>query len=339
MRASIAHALVAALACGCSSPASGSDAATTVPGDGATLDAGRPDDAGRLVDAGTDAGPLLGTRFALRDGRDIVGELVATYDHSVFWHDPSPELTFAVYRDDWYAPYPDDRSVTFVSSLDVLEQAPVALAARPFRDAMRARSFVLGRPPLDGVSFVITGSESYHLEEDGYGQFALDVVRTGADGLAYTGAGLANEDYLAFGQPVYLPTGGVVVEVVRDAPDNVPGMLDLTAVNNLVGIHLGGGYYLYLLHFRQSTIAADVVVGATLEAGHYLGDVGNAGVSTAPHVHVAFLALEPASAPLRTWSVPVELANVYTSRSMTAPATRADYATVSGGTWISASPF
>jgi murein DD-endopeptidase MepM/ murein hydrolase activator NlpD len=102
-----------------------------------------------------------------------------------------------------------------------------------------------------------------------------------------------------------------VVEVVGDAPDVAPGPPDLAAVNNLVGVQVYGGNYVYLLHLRQGSVPPEVVVGARLAEGTVIGRVGNSGVSAAPHLHVVVLAFDRDAIPARTWSVPAEWRDVW----------------------------
>ena len=185
---------------------------------------------------------------------------------------------------------------------------------------------------------MIMGNEGYHLEEDGYGNFAWDLVLTDDKGARYTGFGADNEDYRVWGADVVLPTGGTVVEVVRDAPDNGPGSYPADAVNNMVGIWLGGQYYLYLLHFQQYSIPASVRVGAELPAGSFVGKVGNAGVSLEPHLHMTLMYydMDPAgsSGSIRTWSIPGEWRSMWSADSPTGPATLHDWLVPGTGQWI-----
>lgn len=327
------------VACGAGDGSADGDAGPSSDGgsDAMATDAGRPD--GGLPDGAADGGFRM--RVTLDDGRELVGERVATYDHSRWWIDPSDELTHALFRPDLLLEYPNDRSLAFVAASrierSVMERLPPG--ARSYRNSLRERGVTLDRVPLDGVTYVIAGHERHHLEENGYGDFAWDLVRTDADGGRFSGDGSANEDYLVWDDEVYLPTRGYVVEVVRDAPDNVPGTLDLEAVNNMVGVQIYGGYYLYLLHFRQDTIPQSVRVGAVLDAGAYLGRVGNSGVSLEPHLHVTMLAADPESTPLRTWSVPSEFRDVWVGTSPEGPAGHRAFHDPGSGEWISSSRF
>ncbi|MEQ9077881.1 MAG: M23 family metallopeptidase [Sandaracinaceae bacterium] len=311
--------LIALLVCagpGCDAPQA-PDAGVDAGGDAGTdagVDAGRDagSDAGSIEDA--DAGPPdAWVRLTLRDGGVAVGERIALYDHAIWWWEPSDERTHALFDPAGLAEWPEDRSLRFISSRDVLAEERAPREGETYRDAMRSRGVVLERVPLDGVATVITGHERYHLEENGYGDFAWDLVRTDDRGDRFRGAGASNDDFFVWGAQVLAPVAGVVVEVVRDAPDQTPGTLDLDAVNNLVGIQVYGGYHVYLLHFEQGSIPPEIEVGARVEVGAPLGRVGNSGVSLEPHLHVTALAVDRDADPLRTWSVPCEWRGVWVS--------------------------
>jgi hypothetical protein len=302
-------------------------------------------DAG-AIDLGVDAAPLdqgvsgSWAAIALASGEQVEGELVATYDHRSWWNDPSELETFALFDQVRFGPVREDRSFRFVSSSEIRS---MSLGAAPegrvsFRDFARGRRFVLERPPHDGVSMVITGNEDYHLQENGFGDFAFDIVKTDESGVRFHGSGLQNSDYLVWDEPVFLPHGGEVVEVVRDAPDNAPGTPRQDAINNLVGVHLGGAYYLYLLHFAQGSIPETIAPGVVLATGDYLGRTGNSGVSREPHVHLTILWYDGGGTPPRSWSVPGEIAEIYTS---TAPrgGMLQRFAKPRRRNWISSAPF
>lgn len=324
-------------------------------GDAGAADAGA-NDAGANDAGASDAGPADAgdgrVTFALRDGGIASGWLAAQYDHHAWWWTPSDEVTWAVLEPSAFAPAPLDRSVTFVSSHDVLDAGPLPDWPQPAVAAFtRDAGLSLGRLPLDGVAYVITGHDAYHLQEDGYGDFAWDLVRTGADGGRFAGSGVNNADYLTWDAPVFLPTAGRVVEVVRDAPDNSPGGYDGGAVNNLVGVRVAGAWAVYLLHFRQGSIpsrdagtceptvpgVACVEPGAWLPEGAYLGRVGNSGVSLEPHLHVTMLYLDVVTG--RSWSIPSEFANTWSASTPVGPATRHDFLVPRRGEWLSSMPF
>ena len=132
--------------------------------------------------------------------------------------------------------------------------------------------------------------------------------------------GSALTSWLAYGRPVYAMASGTVVGCWRNAPDNSPGSSHPLL---LAQKFAGGGNHLWILqdngvtalyaHFRPGSIDAsicphnavqftgvqdgfqvnpdiegEVVVtsGAHVTAGQKLGEIGNSGASSEPHLHV-----------------------------------------------------
>ena len=298
----------------------------------------------------TDVGPAeisLGewVTLGLAGAESAEGEVIAIYDHSAWWTSPSDEITYALFDESRFAPYPDDRSVRLVRASEVfsVESEPLG-GRRSYWLALRDLGIVIDQPPLDGRFYVITGNDTYHLEENGFGDYAWDLVRTAAGGLTYRGAGFSNEDYFVWEAPIVLPTAGIVVERQDSAPDNVPGFAapvdesSSCGSNNCIGVHLGGSFYLYLLHLRQGSIPDAIEVGDELPAGAPVGQVGNSGVSIAPHLHMTLLWFDEDADPPRSWSVPAEMRNIWSSREPT-DAVEAEYVNPTAGTWLSSEPF
>lgn len=307
------------------------------PPDTETPDVERPDMAPADAEPPDNVEPVAtGRRFVLGDGRVIEGEVIAVYDHARWWVEPSAMRTFAVFDPSRFSPWPDDRSVLFVDEDDVVSEEAVTLPDdRPsYRAWLAAREIGIQRVPTEQPSMIITAHEDHHLAENGYGDFAWDLVLTDAAGARVTGDGADLEDYLSWDAAVVAPVDGLVVEVERDAPDVAPGSLPaegLEAVENLVGIRIAGGFFAYVLHLRQTTVPSNIEVGTIVEAGAPLGRVGNSGTTLEPHLHLVMLYWDFERG--RFWSVPAEMFELWVAPSPTG-ATWRDRADPARGHWI-----
>ena len=293
------------------------------------------DVAARDAPPASDAGAVQWWRAQRLDGGVVQGELVATYDMSRWWN-PRPAMLYGLFDGRRYAPYPDDRSFQFVSSdeIESFDAVPAPAMIEPYQAFLRARGIYFQRPPLQGPAFVITANETYHLDEDGFGDFAWDFVQTDDSGVRYTGSGAANEDYFVWAEPVLSGVAGVVIDVVAVGTDNEPGAHPepATAVNNLVGISLGGSFYAYYLHFQENGVDPSVTVNDVVAVGDILGITGNSGVSLEPHVHVVLLWYDAQAQ--RSYSVPVEFHTIAVADQPVGPFQEAQWATPVSGTWL-----
>lgn len=142
------------------------------------------------------------------------------------------------------------------------------------------------RLPFDGQWFVLWGGRKYddnrHTPVPDM-RYAMDVFIVKGPG-TFTSQGLRNEDYYAWGQPLFAPGDGVVVSVVNDTPDNDPnrprpGVL----YGNVVVLDHGGGEFSLLGHLQKGSVV--VKPGDHVAAGQLLARCGNSGMSTEPHLH------------------------------------------------------
>ena len=110
------------------------------------------------------------------------------------------------------------------------------------------------------------------------------------------------ERFLAFGRPILAPAAGRVVSVHEGEADHVARRSKFALVRyaltqakrahggagalagNHVIIQRDGGGYVVLAHLRAGSI--QVEEGERVAVGHELGQCGNSGNSTQPHVHV-----------------------------------------------------
>lgn len=319
-----------------------SDETTTLDDSDNTDDTEEPDGLDEPVRTPTELVPGDFAEFTFWDESTAVAEVISVYDPSVWW-DPSDEKVYGLFFARQFAQWPYDSSMVFVSESELLASelvdAPEDVA--PYYEFLQAKEITLDRLPLDGVSHVLTGHESYHLEENGYGDFAWDLVKTDRDGYRFEDDGLDNEDYFVWGEPVYAPVSGTVVEVVRDGADNPPGYAPPydDAVNNMVGIAVKGAYSVYLLHFMEGSIPENIVEGMFIDEGSYLGLVGNSGVTYEPHLHMTLLWYDQHDDPPRSWSVPMEMANIWVSDSLDADAAYIELGAPQTGAFLSNTSF
>ena len=119
-------------------------------------------------------------------------------------------------------------------------------------------------------------------------QFAIDWIKIDHQGKAFRGDGKTSEQWLCYGTELLAVAPGTVVEVMRDLPDQPPGVAptNLTIpqiAGNHVILDLGGGRYAMYAHLAPHS--AIVRVGDHVKAGQKLGLLGNSGNTTGPHLH------------------------------------------------------
>lgn len=115
--------------------------------------------------------------------------------------------------------------------------------------------------------------------------YAVDLL--GIDALGFRTRGWRPEDprrYAIFGAPVHAPCAGTVLAMESGRPDmTVPEMDREHMLGNHVLLRCGD-VVLVLAHLREGSV--DVVAGERVERGALLGQVGNSGNSSEPHLHL-----------------------------------------------------
>lgn len=120
-------------------------------------------------------------------------------------------------------------------------------------------------------------------------RYAYDLVVTDDDGQTHEGDGQRLEDYYAFGAPVLAPADGTVVAVndgLRDHPKPGSAQVEWRTWNiagNYVVIEHDNGEYSTLAHLRKGSTT--VAPGDEVACGDVVGECGNSGMSTEPHLH------------------------------------------------------
>jgi murein DD-endopeptidase MepM/ murein hydrolase activator NlpD len=118
--------------------------------------------------------------------------------------------------------------------------------------------------------------------------FAIDWIKVDREGKAFRTDGKKSEDWLGYGIDVLAVAPGIVVETMRDLPDEPPGIAPTSLkVSEIAGNHvlldLGNGRYAMYAHLAPHSVT--VRVGDRVKAGVKLGLLGNSGNTTAPHLH------------------------------------------------------
>ncbi|AWK04541.1 hypothetical protein HYN56_09990 [Flavobacterium crocinum] len=141
--------------------------------------------------------------------------------------------------------------------------------------------------PFDGDWYIVAGGKSlelnHHFAPNRHQRYALDIIQKENEKI-YTGDGTKNEDYYCFGKRLNAPGDGKIVTVVNNIEDNVPGVLNTKQAwgNYIVIDHLNGEYSC-MVHFKKNSII--VAVGDVVVRGQMVGQAGNSGNSTGPHLH------------------------------------------------------
>lgn len=119
-------------------------------------------------------------------------------------------------------------------------------------------------------------------------RFAIDWVRADDQGRIYVGDWQDNENWVIFGDPIYSVSRGRVVETLDSMPENTPptpasDLTPETALGNHVIVDMGDGRFALYAHMQPGSVTVEK--GDRVRPGQKLGQVGNTGSSTAPHLH------------------------------------------------------
>jgi len=123
----------------------------------------------------------------------------------------------------------------------------------------------------------------YHVKPQNY---ALDIVGLGSFGMRSSSfaGGTDLNDYAIYGDTVYCPCDGTVAIAVDEFEDLSPPITDK---ENLAGNHIlieCDGIEILLAHLRRGSVA--VREGDKVTTNSILGQVGNTGNTSEPHLHM-----------------------------------------------------
>lgn len=145
--------------------------------------------------------------------------------------------------------------------------------------------------------------------------YAVDLIRIDRSGRRAGGWRPVDPSaYLIFGMPVLAPSAGRVVQVEDELPDMPVPLMDR---EHLAGNHVlldCGGFHLLLAHLREGSLEAgpdDAVARCDV-----LGEVGNSGNSSEPHLHLHAQMQGPSGAPFAGDPVALTIDGVFPVRNM-----------------------
>jgi murein DD-endopeptidase MepM/ murein hydrolase activator NlpD len=125
-------------------------------------------------------------------------------------------------------------------------------------------------------------------------RYSLDINPTDDRFEPFRGAGAKNEDWFAWGQPLYATGDGTVVGAVDSEPDNVRGGTNhfnpqsvktepMKFYGNYLVIDHGNGEFSLLGHIQKGSLA--VKAGEKVARGQPVARIGSSGSSNNPHLH------------------------------------------------------
>ena len=142
--------------------------------------------------------------------------------------------------------------------------------------------------PFAGESYMFHAGHNtmvnYHAAHSSQ-KHALDIVTVHDNGAENKGDRNVLEDYACFGAPLIAPVAGEIVNVVSDMVDQVVNGKQLPGnpAGNHVVIKMDEEHYALLAHMKQNS--AVVSVGDQVSVGQKLGECGNSGNTSGPHLH------------------------------------------------------
>ena len=142
--------------------------------------------------------------------------------------------------------------------------------------------------PFNEAWFVFWGGteveKNYHVAYTNQ-KYAYDILMV-KDGTTLNGDPKKNESYYVFGKEIVAPCDGKVVQVITGVHDNIPGELNPGQLTgNTVVLETANKEYILFAHLKQGSVA--VKEGEEVKKGDLLGQCGNSGNTTEPHLHLS----------------------------------------------------
>jgi hypothetical protein len=119
-------------------------------------------------------------------------------------------------------------------------------------------------------------------------RFATDWLQIGPDGFLFSGDGTKCTDYYCYGADLLAVADGTVIEARDKIPEGVPpnsyaGPTLQNVLGNSIVLDIGNSRYAVYAHIIPGTLTVDI--GDTVLQGQVIGQLGNSGNSSGPHLH------------------------------------------------------
>lgn len=140
--------------------------------------------------------------------------------------------------------------------------------------------------PFEGEWFVFWGGDTreqnHHVSSKSQ-RHAFDLVVMDSNMKTYRTDGKSNEDYYAFGQPLYAPCDAEVISLRDEVKDNIPGETNPDQLIGNMVVLKTAKEYIMLAHLKLNSIK--VRLYEKVKKGQLIGLCGNSGNSSEPHLH------------------------------------------------------
>ena len=170
----------------------------------------------------------------------------------------------------------------------------IILVAVVFNLAMFRGSFSppgaveLGYPLREGIYYVGGGGANRWINAHNAfppQDYAIDVVRLNAFGNRAMGINPeALTDYAIFGNRIHAPCSGQIIVAEDGHIDNMPPARDTTSLAGNHVVIACKGVEVLMAHMKEGSVTVEA--GEEVVEGFVLGEVGNSGHSSQPHLHM-----------------------------------------------------
>jgi hypothetical protein len=147
----------------------------------------------------------------------------------------------------------------------------------------------LSFPLRTGKYFILQGgkglpSNFFHYSYRG-AVYAIDIARLNKFGNRANHIFSSKlEDYEIYGDTVFSPCDGRVLQIANENPDNIPPSRKRGPSNTNNVLIETDSFYVFMAHFQQNSVIAKE--GDLVRTGDPLALVGNSGFSLEPHLHI-----------------------------------------------------